>query len=564
MQTQVGTIVDGKYEILKEIGRGGMSTVYLAMNQRLNQQWAIKEIRKTESGANDELIINSLLVEANLMKRLDHPALPRIVDIIDNGETLYVVMDYIEGRSLDKYLLEYGPQPQEQVLEWAKQLCDALSYLHSQKPPIIYRDMKPANVMLKPEGNVKLIDFGIAREYKETSMQDTKPLGTPGYAAPESRGRQTDARSDIYTLGMTMHHLLTGQDPRANGYMYHSICQWNPELSSGIERIIDKCTALEPDDRYQNCNELMYALQHYEEEEDVYKAKQRKSLRRFMLAAGMSCFLLIVGFAGLGMKTFTNNRDYEQMINISSSTPYETKLETYLNAIDLYGTDTRAYSKLLSAYQENGTFGDSESNAYMAKYNKNKDEFDHSEEYIRLLYDTGVTYLYLYSGGDNSFRTRVLKALPYFQEIQTLKATEFEYYNMVESYCILGEFYTQYVVNATSIKEPNKSAYQELLKSLTVCIDNMDAYDYDDAAYIKLTMYREIMNLLNEHRKGFAATGVNKNTVIEVWDMIRTNTQALSVTQQTSLDIKEDILDSYSRYVKGLNRSYTNTAERSE
>ena len=152
---EIGSVIDGKYEILRKIGQGGMSVVYLAMDTHLNKQWAVKEIRKKGNGKDDVVIVNSLLAEANMMKKLDHPSLPRIVDIIDNGETIFVVMDYIEGESLDKILLEYGPQPEELVIGWAKQLCDVLSYLHSQKPPIIYRDMKPANIMLKPEEILK-------------------------------------------------------------------------------------------------------------------------------------------------------------------------------------------------------------------------------------------------------------------------------------------------------------------------------------------------------------------------------------------------------------------------
>ena len=238
--TEIGTVIDGKYEILREIGRGGMSIVYLAMDTHLNKQWAVKEIRKKGNGKNDEVVVNSLLAEANMMKKLDHPALPRIVDIIDNGITIYVVMDYIEGESLDKVLNEYGAQPEEQVIAWAEQLCEALEYLHSQKPPIIYRDMKPANVMLKPEGNIKIIDFGIAREYKEQKLSDTTVLGTKGYAPPEQYSGQTDARSDIFALGMTMHHLLTGIDPRS-GEAYAPVRMWNPQLSEGIELIINKC-----------------------------------------------------------------------------------------------------------------------------------------------------------------------------------------------------------------------------------------------------------------------------------------------------------------------------------
>ena len=126
MATQIGTVIDGKYEILKQIGKGGMSVVYLAMDRRLNKQWAVKEIRKNARGKLNEVVVNSLLAEANLMKRLDHPALPRIVDIIDNGQTIYVIMDYIEGESLESVVKEYGdltlPNFKRNLVSWASRL----------------------------------------------------------------------------------------------------------------------------------------------------------------------------------------------------------------------------------------------------------------------------------------------------------------------------------------------------------------------------------------------------------------------------------------------------------
>lgn len=563
MATKVGTVLDGKYEILKQIGKGGMSIVYLAMDKRLNKQWAVKEIRKTASGKNNEVVVNSLLAEANLMKRLDHPALPRIVDIIDNGQTIYVIMDYIEGESLGKILKEYGAQPQEQVLDWAKQLCDVLEYLHSQKPPIIYRDMKPDNVMLKPEGNLKVIDFGIAREYKEKNLADTTILGTRGYAPPEQHGsRQTDVRSDIYALGMTMHHLLTGADPRNADYMYAPIRQWNLELSGGLERIIDKCTALDPEDRYQNCSELMYALEHYEED-GAYKKKQKRKLASFIIAASMS---VVLGTAGLGaqaMGAYEHSRDYEQMINISDSTPYDEKVQSYLEAIDLAGTDTRAYLKLLDAYQENGQFGDEESKQFIARYNQNREQLETEDrEYLELAYESGITYFYLYSGGDSTFRNRALKAYPYFQSIVESKNTEYQYYEISQSYQIIGEFYTNYVVNATSVKEPTKEAYEGLLDSLNICIDKVESYDYDDAANIKLTMYQEIVNLLNDHRRGLASVKIDKNSVLKMLEIIREKTEKLAVTQQASLAIRDSILYSCEQYVENIERAYSNMEER--
>lgn len=272
---EIGSIIDGKYNILKEIGKGGMSVVYLAIDVRLNRPWAIKEIKKHGIGKHNEIIINSLLAEANLMKQFDHPALPRIVDLFDDGTSIYVVMDYIEGESLERVLQEYGPQPEELVIEWAKQLVNALSYLHNQRPPIIYRDMKPANIMLQPDGKIKIIDFGIAREYKKESVADTTILGTKGFAPPEQYIGQTDPRSDIFALGMTLHYLLTGADPRS-GEIYLPVRQWNSQLSEGIEAIIDKCVQPALENRYQNCKELLYALENLEQlsSKEIKKSKR--------------------------------------------------------------------------------------------------------------------------------------------------------------------------------------------------------------------------------------------------------------------------------------------------
>ena len=246
--TRVGTILGGKYEILKKIGQGGMSIVYLAMDTHLNKQWAVKEIKKSKS-QNTKTLLKSLQREANILKMVDHPVLPRIVDIINHNGTVFVVMDYIEGRPMSEVLKLEGAQSQEQTIEWAKDLCSALNYLHSMDPPIIYRDMKPSNIMLKPDGKVKLIDFGTAKEFDVESIADTTALGTRGYAAPEqfgdARGRgiyRTDARTDIYSLGATLYHIVTGKNPSEPPYVIKKIRDWNPNLSNGLEKIIDKCT----------------------------------------------------------------------------------------------------------------------------------------------------------------------------------------------------------------------------------------------------------------------------------------------------------------------------------
>lgn len=561
MATRIGTIIDGKYEVLKQIGKGGMSVVYLAMDKRLNKQWAVKEIKKTASGKNDEIIINSLLAEANLMKKLDHPALPRIVDIIDNGQTLYVIMDYIEGESLDKILGEYGAQPEDVVISWAMQLCDALNYLHSQKPAIIYRDMKPANIMLKPEGNLKVIDFGIAREYKEQNLADTTVLGTKGYAPPEQHGsRQTDARSDIYALGMTMHHLLTGVDPRPADYIYVPVRQWNPELSEGIEYIIDKCTALDPEDRYQNCDELMYDLQHPDQIGQGVKRIKKKRLNTFLISVALTVVFAVTGVTGQILKNMENENQYAERIRIGqSSAPSDERELAYIEATDIIANRYEAYEGLINLYQEEGRFGEAESKKFMKQYNRHKEEFDtESEEYYDMMYRMAITYFYLYSGDDDSFRARILKADPYFKTIVDSKNIAYEHYSTAVSYHVIGDFYNKYVVNATSVKEPKRGDHEELLESLGMCIANMEKYDYDDAAYVKLTMYQEIENLLNNYRKSFASTGVELEKVLQILEDINNRTKQLSVTQEKSVQLQENILDSYEEYKKSIEDSYSN------
>ena len=326
---EIGSLVDGKYKILNKVGQGGMSVVYLAMNEKANKQWAVKEVRK--DGVLDfEAVKQGLVAETDILKKLNHPNLPSIIDVIDTDDSFIIIMDYIQGNSLNKALDEYGVQPQEMVIEWAKQLCDVLGYLHSRTPAIIYRDMKPANVMLKPDGNITLIDFGTAREYKEKNLADTTCLGTVGYAAPEQFGGmgQTDARTDIYCLGATLYHLVTGMNPCEPPYEIRPIREINPSLSSGLERIILKCTQRNPEDRYQSCAELMYALEHYEEIDDIHRKQQKKKLATFIVSLSMA--VLFAGTSLWGYVSAENKKSENYEFNLKGATTTQDYYDTIL------------------------------------------------------------------------------------------------------------------------------------------------------------------------------------------------------------------------------------------
>ena len=559
---EIGSVIDGKYEILREIGHGGMSVVYLAMDTHLNKQWAVKEIKKKGSGKNDEIIVNSLLAEANLMKRLDHAALPRIVDIIDNGVTIYVVMDYIEGESLDKILNEYGAQPEELVIGWAMQLCDALAYLHAQKPPIIYRDMKPANIMLKPEGNIKIIDFGIAREYKEQSLADTTVLGTKGYALPEQYSGQTDARSDIFALGMTMHHLLTGIDPRS-GEAYAPVRMWNPELSEGIELIIDKCVEPAPENRYQNCSDLLYDLEHPDLITRGYKKRQKRKVAAFMAAAGMTVVLFLAGAVCTTIAKNINNSNYEILVSPSTATALNEKIDSYKRAIAIYPERTDAYMCMLEAYEDEGRFGKEENDEFLALYNANKDTFDHTtSEVAELNYKIGMMYFNYYTeeDGSYSFSTRVQKAYSFFAENHNNAEIpqDFEDMNLSECYYQICSFYKNYILNGATVEEASRDNYENLFST----IENTLADVQSAGAYNQLSLYNGIFMLLYDQRSSMVQVKVEQNEITDLMDNVYDDAKNLTVQKEQSQKLQQEIMEHYDTYRQAIIRAYTNAEER--
>ncbi len=559
---EIGSVIDGKYEILREIGHGGMSVVYLAMDTHLNKQWAVKEIKKKGSGKNDEIIVNSLLAEANLMKRLDHAALPRIVDIIDNGVTIYVVMDYIEGESLDKILNEYGAQPEELVIGWAMQLCDALAYLHAQKPPIIYRDMNPANIMLKPEGNIKIIDFGIAREYKEQSLADTTVLGTKGYAPPEQYSGQTDARSDIFALGMTMHHLLTGIDPRS-GEAYAPVRMWNPELSEGIELIIDKCVEPAPENRYQNCSDLLYDLEHPDLITRGYKKRQKRKVAAFMAAAGMTVVFFLTGTVCTTIAKNINNSNYEILVSPSTATALNEKIDSYKRAIAIYPERTDAYMCMLEAYEDEGRFGKEENDEFLALYNANKDTFDHTtSEVAELNYKIGMMYFNYYTeeDGSYSFSTRVQKAYSFFAENHNNAEIpqDFEDMNLSECYYQICSFYKNYILNGATVEEASRDNYENLFST----IENTLADVQSAGAYNQLSLYNGIFMLLYDQRSSMVQVNVEQKEIIDLLDNVYDDAKNLTVQKEQSQKLQQEIMEHYDTYRQAIIRAYTNAEER--
>jgi serine/threonine protein kinase len=224
-----GVLLQQRFHLLRQVGKGGFGVIYQAVDTHFgNRLVAIKQLNQKSIAAQKYTAASEAFKrEALVLAHLVHPNLPRVYDFFCEGGCWYLVMDFIEGETLEAYLYRMGGKLRlEQVLQIGIRLCSVLGFLHTRPSPIIYRDLKPTNIMLTREGHLYLIDFGIARFFKPGQAQDTAVFGTPGYTAPEQYGQaQTTPSADIYSLGAMLHRLLTGQNPSETPFTLR-LCTW--------------------------------------------------------------------------------------------------------------------------------------------------------------------------------------------------------------------------------------------------------------------------------------------------------------------------------------------------
>lgn len=574
---EIGSVLDKKYEILREIGKGASSKVYLAMNSSLNQQWVIKEISHSIGQKKMEQVER----EAQLMMELDHPAIPRIVDILRYTDVTYIIMDYISGQTLHKVMKGNGkepmPQPQSVVLEWAKQIVDVMEYLHTRDTPIIYHDLKPGNLILKqPENNVKLIDFGEARklvngdahgggfthEYASPEQQKNlspiqkkdgtikyrrykDPLiGLHGFGHENIVQNKSDQRSDIYCVGTTLYRLLTGELPPDLPKPVGSVRERFPELdiTSGMDNIIAKCTQINPDKRFQSMTELKEALMHIETWDRDHLQKLFGRLRTFAAVFFLSIALLVSGVVCNRMSARINQKNYDVLIDTEPGMAYQTRIDNYEKAIEINGSDPRAYHKLLEAYRETDDFDENESQQFVFLYNKNKSQFDMSkQEILDLNYEIGKQYFLFYSGDGNSLRSRIQKAKTYFEYVHENAAEDYYYYGISESYYTLCSFFSQYVLNTQGSLEPSAEECQSILDVIEPCLSDMNTYQGNDASMIRLSMYQELLSMLNSNIRGFVQSGIKQSKIETAIQSICSSSDKEADSQEKNRAAKEQL-----------------------
>jgi eukaryotic-like serine/threonine-protein kinase len=262
-----GTVLEDRYEVLRICGRGGMSTVYAARDLRFRHVERLCAVKEMHVDAPDDktrvLRISNFEREAEMLATLSHPAIPKIFDFFNNGGLIYLVLEFIDGQDLESVIeSSTGPIDEQTLIDWSLQILDVLAYIHERPPePIVFRDLKPSNIMLRSDGSVVLIDFGIARTFQP--MQRGTMIGTEGYAPPEQYRGIAEPRGDIYALGATLHHLATGSDPRNETpftFDQRPPRTLNPDLSQQFEAIIRRALAYSAADRFPSATALAQAL----------------------------------------------------------------------------------------------------------------------------------------------------------------------------------------------------------------------------------------------------------------------------------------------------------------
>lgn len=558
MTREERTVLGGKYEILRVLGEGGMSTVYLVRDRKLDKSWAVKEISRA-SGMDREVVVRTLVAEANLMKQLSHSSLPRIVDIFEEAGSVFIVMDYIEGESLEAYLERTGAQPQEKAVRLALQLCETLEYLHSRTPPIVYRDMKPANIMLRPDGTPALIDFGTAREYEAKKPEDTTALGTRGYAAPEQYGSlgQTDPRTDIYGLGATLYHMVTGHSPAKPPYEMYPIREWNSALSPGLEAIILKCARQNPDERYQSCAELSRALKNYRAYDGAARKDAMQRLALFALTLVMSLAGLTAGFAGKNLAGRAVRERYRAHVEISSAKPFAERMASYCEAIALRPESPEAYDRMLSACEAEGRFGEEESRRFLSYFDRFKDRLElESDEVLDLLFHAGMLYFYRYGGEGASVEARMALSQPFLEAIAESGREKYRHYETARDHLRIARFFRNDAAREAAPAEPEKAECEALLRSLSAIVEAPAYLESEGDSSPRIAFYREIAALMQRKSGEFLAAGVSPALVGDLLSKIGEAAGGMRLTRPAAQKQRKELLRRLAACREDINRAF--------
>ena len=485
-----------------------MANVYIVQDANLGKQWCLKEIRKSQAGRKNIEYI-SLLQEANILRSLNNERIPRITAIDNEGDSLFVVMDFLDGVTLKDFVTEKGRIPEDLAVKWMHQIIQTMGYLHSEKgnkKPIFYRDMKPDNLMIRSNGAINLFDFGISVRVESKDQLPDYTLGTPGYVAPEQKKKDlpVDLRSDIYSMGMTFYYMLTGVDPRGFiGEKLKPISDWSPDVSPALINLVNKCIQNNPDDRYQTCEELQYALETYGSSDEKHRSVARRKVRTVMILLIVGIMFMVGSSVPFFINTAQSKELYEKNLIIAQQSG---KFDDYDKVISLNPTNLAPYEGYIEAIKTDGVFSKYEESSLLNHINPNLSDLKKNSNYGKIAFDIGKLYWFYYESETDEGKVLSIKWFEDAIDSDFNKDEASVYYNLgmfekdisksVKEASDSG-MYKTYWNNLLSIQEVNTSDIVTLQTNISIaeCISTY-AYNLkkDGVSYDEISAELAVLN----------------------------------------------------------------------
>lgn len=504
-----GDIVDGSWEVIKQIGQGGSGTVYLVRDIELNRLLALKEVpvRNTDQGKRQA---KAVVAEVSLLKSLSHPSIPRILKMTHDEHSILIIMDYIEGYSLRSLIAKKNYIEEALIVKWGLALCDTLKYLHNRNPKVIYRDLKPHNVMLSNENHLFLMDFGISREVGpdfDYSKEDR--VGTKGYAAPEMRAKNAwfDERSDIYALGRTLYFLATRNSPSLeklpNGQELPilPIRQYDASRSVGLEKIIEKATAYKPTDRYQSVEEMIYDLKNIDKMSEGYIRKiKRRATTIYSLFGTLILGLFLLGSGALYSQMATTDA-YNQAISKGKTSQ---DLDSLVSASKIMPGEVEPYLEMVKIYRSNGHFTSEDEFQLLSALQSNLPSLKGKEGAGDLLYQVGQLYWFYYPQNGQT------KSVSWFEQAKDFGVSE-KNQHLLSIYLELGTFKKGILSSITDHSDSGMyKTYWNALNDLST--------EMGDDSQLQLTYLQSIFDVIDSYSGGLKSDGLSLDDLKTVFD----------------------------------------------
>lgn len=435
---RVGDIIDNSWEVIKKIGQGGSATVYLIRDIELNRFLALKEVpvRNTKKG---KLQAKAVVAEVSLLKSLSHPSIPRILKMTHDAHSILIIMDYIEGYSLDKIIKKTTYIDEKSIISWGITLCETMRYLHNRTPKVIFRDLKPHNLMLSNENHLFLMDFGLAREVgPDFDYSQESPEGTQGYAAPEMCVKQAwfDERSDIFAIGRTLYYLATKNNPSITELWdgrevpILPIRQYDASRSVGLEKIIEKATAYKPSDRYQTVEEMIYDLKNIDKMSIGHiKMIKKRATTIYTLFGTLALGLVMLGSGYLYNQMATTDA-YNQALATGKTSQ---SVDSLIAASKILPGEVEPYSELVKLYRSNGHFTSEDEFQLLGVLQSNIPNLKGKAGAGDLLYQVGQLYWFYYPQNGQ------IKSVPWFEQAKEFGVSD-KYARLLAIYLDLGSF----------------------------------------------------------------------------------------------------------------------------